>query len=94
MNRNIGILFGVLAYADSAVANDIPVETTITGHSSNGFELRFRPLVCERGMLAFPCDPRGRVDLNAVSDRTKNDYLFAREMVGREYAVPVLQQLP
>ena len=66
---------------------------SITEHSSVSFELRFPSLFPESSVLAFPCDPQGRVDLNAVSDRTKNDYLFARAMVGREYAMPIVQQL-
>lgn len=60
---------------------------------SPGFELRYQSLFRDGCVLAFPCDPDGRVDLNAVSERTRNDYLFARAMVGRDYAVPVVQRL-
>lgn len=66
---------------------------SITEHSSRGFELRFQSLFRGGHALTFPCDPEGRVDLNAVSNRARNDYLFARAMVGRDYAVPVVQQL-
>ncbi len=93
MNRNIGILFGVVPFSDSAIANVLTMETPITEHSSIEFELRFQPLIRDGRMLAFPCNPQGRVDLDTVSDRTKNDYLFARAMIGRDYAVPVIQQL-
>ena len=93
MNRNIGILFGVVAPAARVAPDGITVKTPIAEHSSIGFELRFQSLVRGGRVLAFPCDPQGRVDLNAVSDRMRNDYLFARAMVGREYAVPVVQQL-
>lgn len=93
MNRKIGILFGVVASADTAVPGEVTVETLSTEHASLGFELRFQSLSRERRVLAFPCDPQGRVDLDAVSDRTRNDYLFARAMVGRDYAIPIVQQL-
>lgn len=66
----------------------------IKEHSPMSFELRFQSLFREGGVLAFPCDPQGRVDLNAVSDRAKNDYLFARAMVGRDFTLPVVRQLP
>lgn len=58
-----------------------------------GFELRFQSILPGGRELAFPCDPGGTVDLNSVSDRTRNNYLFARAMVGREYAAPIVQQL-
>ncbi|WP_114971003.1 hypothetical protein [Rhodoferax ferrireducens] len=60
---------------------------------SPSFELRYQSLFRDGCVLVFPCDPEGRVDLNAVSERTRNGYLFARAMVGRDYAVPVVQRL-
>jgi hypothetical protein len=38
--------------------------------------------------LAFPCDASGQVNLDALSDRGRNNYLFARAMVGREFSTP------
>jgi hypothetical protein len=52
------------------------------------FEIRFRSLFNEGRGLAFPCDAIGQVDLDALSERGRNNYLFARAMVGREFAVP------
>jgi hypothetical protein len=52
------------------------------------FEVRFKSLfVLGRG-LAFPCDARGHVDLNALGERARNNYRFARVMVGRDFALP------
>jgi hypothetical protein len=52
------------------------------------FEVHFRSLL-RRGLeLIFPCDREGHVDLDALSERAKTNYLFARAMVGREYASP------
>jgi hypothetical protein len=54
------------------------------------FEIRFGSLL-RRGLeLIFPCDRDGRVDLDALSERAKTNYLFARAMVGREYARPAV----
>jgi len=54
------------------------------------FEVHFRSLLRRGFELIFPCDVEGRVNLDALSDRAKVDYLFARAMVGREYAGPAV----
>lgn len=54
------------------------------------YEIRFQSLFREGRALAFPCDREGRVDLDNVPDRLRNNYLFARAMLGREYAMPVI----
>jgi hypothetical protein len=54
-------------------------------------ELRFRSLFDEGRGYAFPCDVHGRVDLDALSDRARNDYFFARVFVGRTYRAPVIE---
>ncbi len=55
------------------------------------FELRFQSLFDSGRGYAFPCDPKGRVDLDQLSDRARNNYLYARAMVGRELAVPAVR---
>jgi hypothetical protein len=56
------------------------------------FEVHFRSLL-RRGLeFIFPCDREGHVDLDALSDRAKTNYLFARAMVGREYASPAVRR--
>lgn len=47
------------------------------------FVVRFDFLSAPGRALAFPCDAGGRVDLDALSERARNDYLFARALVGR-----------
>ncbi len=42
--------------------------------------------------MAFPCDSCGVVSLDALSEKARNNYLFARGMVGREYAMPLVQE--
>jgi hypothetical protein len=55
------------------------------------FELRFRSLFDEGRGYAFPCDAKGTVDLDSLSERTRNNYMFARSMIGRELAAPVVR---
>jgi hypothetical protein len=51
-------------------------------------EVLFRALVSNRRSMAFPCDPQGGVSIDSLSEREKNDYLFARAMMGRDFAAP------
>ena len=61
------------------------------GHGAR-FEIRFRSLFNEGRGLAFPCDASGQVDLDGLSERGRNNYLFARAMVGREFAMPQVRE--
>jgi hypothetical protein len=54
------------------------------------YEIRYQPLSGRGPELAFPCDAQGRVELDALSDRARNNYLYARAVVGREYAAPAV----
>ena len=57
------------------------------------FELRFQSLFNEGRGLSFPCDDDGQVQLDALSERARTNYLYARAVVGREFALPVVQPL-
>jgi hypothetical protein len=54
--------------------------------------LWFRSLFREGLALAFPCDAHGRVDMDLLSERARNNYLFARTSVGREFSVPSVER--
>ncbi|MEJ8826988.1 hypothetical protein WKW80_34170 [Variovorax humicola] len=57
-------------------------------HASIGYELRFCRL-CDGGQaFAFPCDALGHVDMDSMSERTRNNYLFARALMGIDIARP------
>ncbi|MCU0775851.1 MAG: hypothetical protein MUC74_15555 [Ideonella sp.] len=56
--------------------------------------MRFDSLFHEGRALVFPCDAAGRVDLDALSERARAAYLFARRAVGREYGFPSVQRRP
>ena len=58
------------------------------------FELRYRSFSPLRCGYAFPCDPSGRVDLDALSERARINYLYARAMLGRELARPEVLPRP
>lgn len=52
------------------------------------YEIRYQPLTEEGQALSFPCDAQGHVQMDALSQSALNDYLYARAVVGREYARP------
>lgn len=57
------------------------------------FQLCFRSLFRTGCGFSFPCDPQGRVDMDQLTERARNNYLFARAMVGRELAVPAVEPI-
>ena len=64
--------------------------TLMTLKESPCFELRFQSLFHQGRALAFPCDAQGRVHLDSLSERARENYLYARAVVGREYSVPAV----
>lgn len=54
------------------------------------YQLRFESLFHSGRALAFPCDDHGQVQLDALSERARDNYLYARAVVGREYATPTV----
>jgi hypothetical protein len=57
------------------------------------YEIRYRSLLDPERALSFPCDDRGCVDLDALGERTRLDYFYARTVVGREFALPTLRRI-
>ena len=64
-----------------------------TVQNAEAFEIRFQSLFNQGRALAFPCDSTGMVNLDAMSEKARNNYLFARGMIGREFAMPFVQPL-
>ncbi len=66
-------------------------------HASNAFppprehathELRFRSLFHDGRALSFPCDAAGQVPLDLLAARLRDNYLYARAVIGREFHAP------
>jgi hypothetical protein len=62
--------------------------------ASPAYQLRFRSLFHPGRAYVFPCDDRGQVDLDRLSERARNNYFFARAMVGRDLAYPSVELTP
>jgi hypothetical protein len=59
-----------------------------TAHASHAYELRFNALFADRRSFSFPCDAMGLVDMDSLSERALNNYLYARAMMGMEVSWP------
>jgi len=57
-------------------------------------EIRYQSLFDAGRALAFPCDAEGRVTLDSLTERARDNYLYARAVVGREYAYPSVNPSP
>jgi hypothetical protein len=56
------------------------------------YVIRFESLFDPGRALAFPCDADGQVPIDRLDHRALNNYLYARALVGRDYAVPVVHR--
>jgi hypothetical protein len=55
------------------------------------YELRFHPLGKSHRAFAFRCDASGQVDLDRLSSRERDNYLYARVTMGREFTWPSVE---
>ena len=55
-----------------------------------GWQLRFASLFDPGRGLAFPCDDHGEVALDQLPPLALRNYLYARAVVGREFATPTV----
>lgn len=62
--------------------------TTAPTAIQTGFELRIMSLTNGGRGFSFPCDSKGNVDIDAMTERTRNCYFGARALVGRDFATP------
>ena len=68
-------------------------ESSAVGLSEIRYELRFMSLSDRGRGYAFPCDALGSVDIDALSDRGRENYLFARAVVGSVLSAPIVSRI-
>jgi len=56
-------------------------------------ELRYQSLFNAGRALSFPCDAEGHVQMDLLSNNALANYLYARVVVGREYARPLVREV-
>ena len=57
------------------------------------YEIRFQSLFHEGRALSFPVDAEGHVLLDELSETARENYFYARAVVGREYAAPQINPI-
>jgi hypothetical protein len=62
-------------------------------HGSATHQLCFASLFHQGSSVFIPCDTRGEVDLDSLSERLKNAYLGARALVGWEFDSPTVEEV-
>jgi len=65
-------------------------EPSTCAASEARYELRFIDLFDKGRGYAFPCDAKGHVQIDNLSDRCRIDYFFARAVVGTELSAPTV----
>jgi len=70
-----------------------PWAPVVAAEESEHYELRYRPLAEVGCGFAFPCDARGRVKMDEMSERSRANYLYARAVVGYELEWPLVRRL-
>jgi len=70
---------------------EVAMDASAIHQGKPGYELRFRSLFKPGRGLSFDCDSGGNVDLDALSARARDNYLYARTVIGREFFIPVIQ---
>jgi hypothetical protein len=70
----------------ATIAETLPAEPELT------HLLHFEPLTYQGAGLDIPCDRQGRVGLDALGDKLRNDYFFARALIGRLFDKPTVKQ--
>ena len=61
-----------------------------TGNERQEHVMLFQSLTDAQLSRTFPCDSGGHVDMDALSDSAREDYLYARAVIGREFATPAV----
>ncbi len=68
----------------------LPAASTIEIEIEIEYELRFQSLFDPGRALTFPCDATGVVAMDRLSDRARGNYLYARALLGRDFATPLV----
>jgi hypothetical protein len=78
-----------------AVMFSRPIKASSLGDAAQAVThlLHFEPLAGADAGLDIPCDPQGRVRLDGLGDRLRNDYFFARTLIGHLFAAPIVRHV-
>jgi len=61
---------------------------------AGSYELCFRSLFASGRGYVFPCDAGGHVDIDTLSGTARQNYFYARTVIGREFSMPAVRPRP
>lgn len=70
----------------------VSLSTPDTATGPGHYELLYHSLFLPGRGYAFPCDARGHVDLDRLSDRARQNYLYAKDVAGSELSLPFIER--
>jgi len=79
------------SWMDRSADESRPSATALAEGASPSYELCFRSVTEPGRAVSFPCDAAGRVDLDALTEQARRDYLFARTVVGHLFDRPAVR---
>jgi hypothetical protein len=82
--------FGDRLVRGTAAATPARQEAATSDTASASHQLCFASLFDPGRALSFPCDRCGEVQLDALSERARSNYFFARAAVGRDCGMPIV----
>jgi hypothetical protein len=59
----------------------------------DGYELIFADLFNQGYSYVFPCDALGHVDMDTLSECARNNYFYARVVVGNSLSAPFVHAI-
>jgi len=59
--------------------------------TASQYELHYARLLGVGRSFVFPCDATGNVKVESLTERARNNYLFARSAVGVELSLPTVR---
>ena len=66
------------------------IESSAFAACETRYELRFTGLFNRGRGFAFPCDVQGHVDIDGLTDHGRDNYFYARTVVGAELSAPTV----
>ena len=66
------------------------IESSAAGTCETRYELRFAGLYNRGRGFAFPCDAQGHVEIDELTERGRENYFYARTVVGAEFSAPIV----
>ena len=76
----------------AAIPSQSAEPSKLAASDATAYELRYRPLVGVGCGFVFPCDAKGNVALDSLSERALKNYLYARVVTGSQFGWPSVER--